>query len=319
MNCEHIRRIAIIGAGTMGTGIGLCFARAGYKVALYSRTSASLERAQMHIQRSLNLFVSEGGVSPEQAQAAEGRICTVTQLEKALGDAQFVIESVPEQLALKQNLFYKMESLCASDTILATNTSGLSITAIASACDYPERVLGLHWANPAEFVPLVEVIPGEETDQQVTDLTYQLAENAGKMPVIIRKEIPGFASNRLQFALLREALNLVAAGVVSAPDVDRVLKGGVGFRYPWLGPLETADLGGLDVFHTIANYLFKELNNAGAPPQFISEIVEAGKLGLKTGAGFYEYEKDARRHLLDKRDRFFARQLQTLEEIQGDH
>jgi len=318
VNFEQIHRMTIVGAGTMGAGIGLCFARAGYEVTLCSRTGESLERAMNHVHRSLRLFVSEGGCSSAQAQDTRERIHTETQLEKALAGAQCAIESVPEQLALKQSLFGEMETFCAPDTILATNTSGLSITVIASACAHPERVIGLHWANPAEFVPLVEVIPGEQTAQQVVDLVYRLSENAGKMPVIIRKEIPGFASNRLQFALLREALHLVAEGVVSAQDVDRVLKGGVGFRYPWLGPLETADLGGLDVFHAIATYLFKELSNADAPPQFFSEIVKAGKLGLKSGAGFYAYERDARQRLLEQRDRFFVRQLRMIEEIRGE-
>lgn len=315
MNLKQIRNMAMIGAGTMGAGIGLCFARAGYEVTLFSKTRAGLDRAAQHVERSLGLFVSEGGLSAESADAAKKRIRYTTQLKKALSEAQFVIESVPEQLKLKQELFRKMESLCAPDSILATNTSGLSITAIASACAHPERVIGLHWANPAEFVPLVEVIPGEKTSKKVVDMTYKISEKSGKMPVVIRKEIPGFASNRLQFAVLREALDLVTEGVVSPQDVDRVLKGGVGFRYPWLGALETADLGGLDVFHTIASYLFKELSKADSPPPFFTEIVQSGKLGIKTGAGFYEYEKDAREKLLNARDRFFVRQLKTIDEI----
>lgn len=319
MNLRQIQQIAMIGVGTMGAGIGLCFARAGYEVTLFSKTRAGLERAMQHVQRSIVLFVKEGGMSPGLAEAVKRRVHTTTQLKMALDGAQFVIESVPEQLKLKQDLFRKMESHCASDTILATNTSGLSITAIAAACEHPERVIGLHWANPAEFVPLVEVIPGKKTSKQVVNITYKLSERSGKMPVIIRKEIPGFASNRLQFAVLREALNLVAEGVVSVQDVDRVLKGGVGFRYPWLGPLETADLGGLDVFYTISTYLFKELSNADSPPQFFSEIVKRGKLGIKTGAGFYEYAEGDRERLLNARDQFFVRQLRTMEEIRNLH
>lgn len=315
MHLNQIRNMAMVGAGTMGAGIGLCFARAGYEVTLFSKTRAGLERAARHVERSLDLFVSEGGLSADLAGAAKKRIRYTTQLKQALHDAQYVIESVPEQLKLKQGLFRKMETTCAPDSILATNTSGLSITAIASVCVRPERVIGLHWANPAEFVPLVEIIPGKQTSKEVVDVTYEISERLGKMPVVIRKEIPGFASNRLQFAVLREALNLVAEGVVSPQDVDRVLKGGVGFRYPWLGPLETADLGGLDVFHAIASYLFKELSAAGSPPAFFTEIVQSGKLGIKTGAGFYEYEKDSREKLLNARDRFFVRLLKTMEEV----
>lgn len=315
MQLKRIHHLAMIGAGTMGAGIGLCFARAGYDVTLFSQTRAGLERALRHVQRSLDLFVREGGVSPEAAEATLRRIRTTARLKTALDGAQFVIESVPEQLKLKQDLFCKLEALCAANTILATNTSGLSISAIASVCARPQRVIGLHWANPAEFVPLVEVIPGQKTSKAVTSTTYRLAERLGKMPVVIKKEAPGFASNRLQFAMLREALHLVEAGIVSAADADRVLKGGVGFRYPWLGALETADLGGLDVFHTIAAYLFKELSTATAPPEFFTEIVRAGKLGIKTGAGFYEYAEGDRERILNARDQFFVRQLRTIEAL----
>jgi 3-hydroxybutyryl-CoA dehydrogenase len=315
MNLKRIRKIGVVGAGTMGAGIGLCCARAGYEVALFSKSRAGLERAMCHVQRSLDLLVRDGGLSPKAAEAALRRIRTTTRLKQAVAGAQFVIESVPEQLKLKQDLFRKLDTLCAPDAILATNTSGLSITAIASACARPQRVVGLHWVNPAEFVPLVEVIPGKETSKAAVNVAYQLAERLGKMPVVIQKELPGFASNRLQFALLREALHLVAEGVVSAQDVDRVLKGGVGFRYPWLGPLETADLGGLDVFHAIAAYLFKELSAAAEPPEFFSAMARAGKLGLKTGAGFYEYAEGDRERLLNARDRFFVRQLRTLSEV----
>jgi len=317
MNLKHIRQIGLVGAGTMGAGIGLCFAQAGYQVVLFSRTRAKLDQAQQNIRRSLNLLVQEALLTPETAHATEQRIHTTTRLKTCVSDAQFVIESVPEQLKLKQAVFKRIEALCAPDTILATNTSGLSITAIASVCRHPQRVVGLHWVNPAEFVPLVEVIPGQKTTKTTTHVTYQLAERSGKMPVVIQKEVPGFASNRLQFALLREALHLVDAGVVSAHAVDRVLKAGVGFRYPWLGPLETADLGGLDVFHTISAYLFKELSNLDTPPGFFGEIVRSGKLGIKTGAGFYDYASGDRERILHQRDLHFVRQLKSIRAMQG--
>lgn len=315
---EHIQTIAMIGAGTMGAGIGLCFARAGCRVMLCSQTAAGLERAGRHVQRSLGLLVSEGSITPTDAASIEHHLHLTLDWQQAVDGAQFVIESAPEQLALKQDLFRRIASRCAPDAILATNTSGLSITAIAAACSRPQQVIGMHWANPAELAPLVEIIPGEKTAEEVTRATVQLAERAGKMAVVIHKEIPGFASNRLQFAVLREALHLVAEGVVSAADVDRVLKGGVGFRYPWLGPLETADLGGLDVFHAIASYLFKELSQASAPPDFFSQMIQEGKLGIKTGAGFYDYAEGDRQRLLDARDRFFIRQMQTLESIRNE-
>lgn len=316
MRFEDVQRVAMIGAGTMGAGMAICFAQAGYEVALYSRSQASLERALDRIKSSQAVFVQEGLVSATEAEAAQGRIDTTTSLEEALDAVQFVLESVPEDLELKQKLFREMEFLCPADTILATNTSGLSITAIASVCQHQERVVGQHWANPPEIVPLVEVIRGEQTSSGTMDLVYDITKKLGKEPVRVRKDIPGFASNRLQYAVLREALYLVETGVLSPEDVDRTLKNGVGFRYPWLGPLETVDLGGLDVFHTISQYLFKELSTMQTSPAFFDQLAAAGKYGIKAGEGFYKYEAGARDEILRKRDLYFVRQLKLLREIQ---
>ncbi len=316
MEFEEIGRVAIVGAGTMGAGIGLCFAWAGYEITLYDLTAKVLDQASARIERSQATFVQEGLISAQTAQVARSRISFTSHLEEGLKGVQFVLEAVPERLELKQELFREMESLCSVDAILATNTSGLSITAIASACRHPERVGGLHWFNPAEIVPLVEVIRGEKTSDHTLEVIHRMSGKLGKVPVVINKEIPGFASNRLQFALLREALHLVEAGVISPQDVDRAVKCGVGFRYPWLGPFETADLGGLDVFHSIAQYLFKDLSAMPAPPGFFSQIVEEGKLGIKTGQGFYDYQKGAGEKILRQRDLYFVRQLKLIREIQ---
>ncbi len=315
MKFEEVERMAMVGAGTMGAGMAMCYAQAGYEVSLYSQSPEGLDRALSRIEKSQAVFVEEGLVSAEEAEAAQGRISTTTRLEEALAGVQFVLESVPEDLDLKQTLFREMESFCAADTILTTNTSGLSITAIASACQHPERVGGQHWANPAEIVPLVEVIRGEQTSDNTVDIIYRVTEKLGKMPVRVQKDVPGFASNRLQYAVLREALYLVEAGVLTPEDVDRTLKNGVGFRYPWLGPLETVDLGGLDVFYTISDYLFKELSTMQAPPEFFGQLAAEGKYGIKTGEGFYRYEPDARDEILRKRDLYFIRQLKLLREI----
>jgi 3-hydroxybutyryl-CoA dehydrogenase len=316
MRFEDVQRVAMIGSGTMGTGMAMCYAQAGYQVVLYSRTSESLERALGRIERSQAIFVQEGLISSQEAVEAQRQISTTTRLDEAMEGVQYVLESVPENLELKQALFREMEGLCPADTILATNTSGLSITAIATACQYPERVVGQHWANPPEIVPLVEVIRGEQTSDGTMDLVYHLTKKLRKEPVRVQKDIPGFASNRLQYAMLREALHLVEAGVLSPEDVDRTLKNGVGFRYPWLGPLETVDLGGLDVFHTIVQYLFKELSTMQTSPGFFDQLAAEGKYGIKAGEGFYKYGPDARDEILRKRDLYFIRQLKLLREIQ---
>lgn len=314
---EDVHRAAMIGAGTMGAGMGLCFAQAGYEVILYDVNEEQLDRARERIANSQAVFVEEGLVSAEDARAARNRIDGTIDLAQALDGVQYVLEAAPEKLALKQELFRKMEALCPSDTILATNTSGLSITEIASACRHPERVGGMHWANPAEIVPLVEVIRGAQTSDQTVDVIYRVTKRLGKVPVRVNKDVPGFASNRLQFAVLREALYLVQQGIVSAEDVDRTLKNGVGFRYPWLGPLETADLGGLDVFHSVAQYLLPNLSTMESTPDFFDELVAEGDLGIKTGKGFYDYEDVSRDEVLRKRDLYFVRQLKLIREIES--
>jgi 3-hydroxybutyryl-CoA dehydrogenase len=317
MKFEDIHNVAMIGAGTMGAGMSWCFAQAGYNVQLYDVSPQQLERACARIQAIQQLFVQEGLVAAQSAQAARERIVTATKLDESLAGVQYVLEAAPEKLDLKQNLFRQMESLCPPDTILATNTSGLRITDIASVCQHPERVGGMHWANPAEIVPLVEVIRGERTSDHTVAVIYQVTEKLGKMPVVVNKDIPGFVSNRLQYAVLREALHLVETGVVSAQDVDRTLKCGVGFRYPWLGPLETADLGGLDVFHGICQYLFKDLSHMTTSPEFFDQIVQEGKLGIKTGQGFYDYRGVSREEVLRKRDLYFIRQLKLIREVKA--
>jgi 3-hydroxyacyl-CoA dehydrogenase len=307
----------MIGAGTMGAGMGLCFAQAGYEVALYDVKEEQLDWARERIAKSQTVFVAEGLVSAAEAKAAQARIDVTTDLAQALDGVQYVLEAAPEKLSLKQDLFQEMETLCSPDTILATNTSGLSITEIASVCRHPERVGGMHWANPAEIVPLVEVIRGAQTSDNTIDVIYQVSEKLGKVPVRVNRDVPGFASNRLQFAVLREALFLVKEGIVSAEDVDRTLKNGVGFRYPWLGPLETADLGGLDTFHSVAQYLLPELSRMQSTPDFFDRLIEEGKLGIKTGEGFYDYQTASRDEVLRKRDLYFMRQLKLIREIES--
>jgi 3-hydroxybutyryl-CoA dehydrogenase len=315
---DLVKNVAITGSGTMGTGIGMCFAQAGYGVKLYDINSEALEAALKRMRNSQDVLIKEGVISEAAAQKARGKIKVTTQLKEALDEVEYVLEAIPEILNLKKSLFKEMESLCPPDTILATNTSGLSITSIASACRHPERVGGMHWVNPPELVPLVEVIRGDKTSEDTLVLIYEIAKKLGKIPIMVKKDVAGFAMNRLQYAALREAMHLVEAGVVSPEDVDRAMKYGAGFRYPWLGPLETADLGGLDVFYNVAGYLFKDLSNMDKAPDSFSKLIENGKLGIKTGQGFYHYEAGSREEILRKRDLYFVRQWKLIQETKGN-
>ncbi len=315
MNVDEIKKTALIGAGTMGSGMGLCFAQAGYDVILYDITTEHLNRALERIDNSQEVLIKESIIDPSLAERSKDRISVTTDLDKALEDVQFVLEAVPENLELKRQLYKDLEALTGPETILATNTSGLSITEIASVCAHPDRIGGMHWVNPPELVPLVEVIRGKSTSDDTVDLIYDLALKLGKMPVKINKEAPGIGLNRLQFAVLRESFHMIAEGIVSPEDLDRIMKYGLGFRYPWIGPLETADLGGLDVFYNISSYLFNELSNAEKPPESFKDLIEQGHLGIKTGQGFYEYDADARDEILRKRDLYFIRQWKLINKV----
>jgi 3-hydroxybutyryl-CoA dehydrogenase len=309
MECEGISRVAVIAAGTMGAGIAQCFAQGGLEVSLCDVEAPKIGAALERIDSSLLRFVNHGLLTLEGAQAARARIATSTDLAEAVNGAQCAIETVPEVLDLKQAVFSQLEEHMSEDAILATNTSGLSISRIAAGCKSPERVIGTQWWNPAELVPLVELIKGEHTSDATISVMHAVVQRLGKVPVIVRRDVPGFAGNRLQFALLREALNLVEAGIMSPEDVDRTVKFGVGLRYPCLGPFATADLGGLDVFLEISEYLFADLSTMTRPPDFFEDLVRRGSLGLKSGRGFFAYEDGKRDEVVRARDEYLLHQM----------
>lgn len=315
MTQEDITEVAVLGAGTMGAGIAQCFAQAGFSLRLYARREESLERARCRIEQSLANFLAEEIISPEESLRALDRLSTTMDLAVALEGAQYVVESIPEVLEQKQALFQEVDGLSPSTAFLTTNTSGLSISRIAEAVKRPERVAGMHWTNPAEIVPLVEIVRGDKTSEKTVEAVIHVALRIGKAPVVVQRDIPGFISNRLQLALFREALALVQQGICTPREVDRALKCGVGFRYPWLGPLETADFGGLDVFHRIAGYLFGDLSNLQEPPPLLEELVRQKRWGLKAGAGFYDYTDVDKGKELDRRDKYYLKQLRILKEM----
>jgi 3-hydroxybutyryl-CoA dehydrogenase len=286
-------RIAVIGAGLMGHGIAQIFAGKGWHVSLTDVDEAILVKAREGIRANLALLADNGIGRAEDVEPALGRIKTTLRLEEAVADASLVIEAVAERLDLKQELFRRLDAMCPSGTILATNTSVISITEIAARAENRRRIVGTHFWNPPYLVPLVEVVPGAGTSPEAVDSVYDILKKAGKHPVRVRRDVPGFVGNRLQHALWREAISIVDQGIADAATVDEVIKNGFGIRLPVLGPLETADMVGLDLTLQIHDYILRHLDRSVEPAPVLRDKVERGDLGFKTGRGFQEWSEQS--------------------------
>jgi 3-hydroxybutyryl-CoA dehydrogenase len=298
MNIEGIKKVGIVGAGTMGAGVAEIFAQFGYTVILYNRSKAGMERAVEHLQSKI--AVAPAPIETE-TDTAEAKIYTTRDLTE-LTQVDLISESIAENLEVKQDIFRQLDEICNAKTIFTTNTSGLSISQIATAVSHPERFAGVHFFNPPEIVPAVEVIKGAETSDVTCEDLIDLLRLMKKQPILVQKDVPGFVASRLQFAVVREALHLVEEGIASPADIDAVMKHGLGLRWALLGPLEIADLGGLDIFNTVGSYVAKSMSNATDSPKVLQDLVAAGKLGAKTGSGFYEYPPGKANALIAERD-----------------
>ena len=307
MSVEKIRNIAVIGAGLMGHGIAQVFATQGYAVTLLDIQPDVLSKAKDRVRAHLELMAERGIGTREEIGSILGRINTTLNLGEAVSGADFVVEAVSENLELKQKLFQDLDSLAAPDSILATNTSVISISEISLKARLPERIVGTHFWNPPYLIPLVEVVRGARTSPQVMDTTMELLRRAGKHPVRVNKDVPGFVGNRLQHALWREAISIVEKGIAEPQTVDEVIKMGFGIRLPVLGPLENMDLVGLDLTVAIHDYLLKHLEQSPHTSPLLKEKVEKGELGFKTRRGLYPWtpqgmgdlRKNLEEHLLE--------------------
>jgi 3-hydroxybutyryl-CoA dehydrogenase len=289
-----LEQIAVIGAGMMGHGIGQIFASHGHLVSLVDVNDEILAKAVENIRANLALLAKNGigNKNKKDIELAIKRIRLTRDLEEAVSKAQFVIEAVSENLDLKQALFQEMDSICPSDAVLTTNTSVISITEIAAKATRKDRIVGTHFWNPPYLVPLVEVVMGQETSPQTTDLTIDLLKSVGKHPVRVKKDVPGFVGNRLQHALWREAISIVEQGIADPATVDEVVKNGFGIRLPVLGPLENADMVGLDLTLQIHDYILKHIERSTKPSPFLKQKVRKEELGFKTGQGFQKWTPD---------------------------
>ena len=284
-----IENIAVIGAGLMGHGLAQIFAVHGHPVKLMDIKEELLEKAIENIRSNLTLMAEKGIGKLDDVEPAIGRIQTTSDLKEAAAGAQFVVEAVLENLELKQKLFKELDELCPEDTVLATNTSVISITEIAEKAKNRGRILGTHFWNPPHLIPLVEVIRGKDTSEEAMDTTYGLMKQVGKHPVRVNKDVPGFVGNRLQHALWREAISIVEQGIADPATVDECIKFGFGIRLPVLGPLENADMVGTDLTLAIHNYILKYIESSPDPSPLLKKKVEEGKLGFKSGQGFQEW------------------------------
>ena len=286
---EHI---AVVGAGLMGHAIAQVFASKGHEVSLMDVNERVLGEALENIRSNLG-FLAENGIGTEEdIEPALKNIRTTSDLREAATGARFVVEAVCERLDLKQGLFVKLEQYCSPQTIFATNTSAISITEIAAKVRRRERVVGTHFWNPPYLIPLVEVIGGRHTSAEVVDYTFDLLKTAGKHPVKVKKDVPGFVGNRLQHALWREAVSIVDQGIADAATVDEVIKNSFGIKLPVLAPLETADMVGLDLTLQIHEHILRRIDRSMSPAALLRRKVERGELGLKTGRGFYEWDSE---------------------------
>lgn len=306
MELQKLRTLVIAGAGLMGASMAQQFAGAGYPVTLYDISQQALEKGRQLIALNQSQAVESGASTHAQAEALQGRIAYTTD-KACFNRCQLVVESIVEDMAIKQDFWREVSALTPPDCVLATNTSGLSITAIATAVQNPGRFVGMHWFNPAHLIPLVEVISGQETAPETAEFIYALAESIGKKPIRVQRDAPGFIANRLQLAILREALHIAESGIGSIEDVDRCMKYGLGLRYACLGPFEVCDLGGLDTFYHIAQYLFGDLSNASQPTPLLADLYQSGAYGVKTGRGFYDYPDGKADAAVKERDRLFLK------------
>jgi 3-hydroxybutyryl-CoA dehydrogenase len=283
-----MKNVAVIGAGTMGNGIAHTFAQSGFKVQLIDINDTLLKKGLKTITKNLDRMIAKGSITETEKQETLGNITTFDNITEGVEYASLVIEAATENLELKLNIFKQLDKDCPDDTILATNTSSISITQIASVTSRPEMVIGMHFMNPVPIMKLVEIIRGYNTSDEVTEIIMDMSKTLGKIPVEV-KDYPGFVANRILMPMLNESIETLYNGVAGVEEIDTVMK--LGMAHP-MGPLQLADFIGLDVCLSILNVMYEGFKNPKyAPCPLLVNMVRAGKLGVKSGEGFYDYSE----------------------------
>tara|TARA_A100001037_G_scaffold132922_1_gene120576 strand:- start:7594 stop:8691 length:1098 start_codon:yes stop_codon:yes gene_type:complete len=303
MNADDIRKVAVVGGGLMGSGIAQEFATAGYDVALQDISTAQLDSALTRMRENLTMLAEHGLVDAGFIDGIVAGITPATSLESTVSDADIVIEAATEDVEVKQGLFRSLSELCPSHTILATTTSAIHPDVFADATDCPDRVIVTHFGIPNYLIPLVEMARAEKTSDETSAVVFALLEKIGKRPIVMKRPLQGFIANRLQFAMMREALNIISQGAATPEDIDTAIQNNFGRRYGITGPLAIFDMSGLNVVLKVAGQTVPHLATSDAPFDYIREKVADGKLGLSTGEGMYHWTSESaaalRRRLTD--------------------
>lgn len=311
MRLAEIKKIGIAGAGTMGSGIAQIFARKGYNVAITDIDQKYLEKSRRLVEIFNESLIEEGIITPDGAKAAV-ELISYTSDKGTFEDCDLIIEAIVEKMEIKQKFWQEVEGIASKEAFFATNTSGLSINDISKLVENKSRFIGMHFWNPPHIIPLVELIRTDDTSDETVSILKELLSIIDKEPVVVQKDAPGFIGNRLQFAVFREALHIVSEGIATIEDVDRAMRFGPGFRYPIIGPLQTADLGGLDTFYYISSYLFNELSDLKEAPEILKKLMDANQLGVKSESGFYNYSDGQDEEAIKNRDKMLFKMLKYI-------
>jgi 3-hydroxybutyryl-CoA dehydrogenase len=306
---NNIQRVLVIGAGIMGEGIAQTFAQAGLQVRLIDLDKETLSKCLVQIRKNVQQFIELGLIMDEPdcvTARIEGR--QTEDIAGAVKGCDYVIEAVPEILKLKKEILTRIMS-ANSQISVASNTSSFTIDELVEGVMYPERVIGLHYFNPAHIIPLVEIHRGRQTAEVVYQETLKLMQQSGKQTVLVRKEVPGFIVNRITAAIEREIDYLLDEGIVSPEDLDIAIKSSIGFRFACLGPMEVEDMIGLDTAMRVSQRMFKVLSNAAEPSPELVVKVKRGELGIKSGKGWYDYRSQTRENVLEEKNRVLLQQL----------
>ncbi|MCL4541366.1 MAG: 3-hydroxyacyl-CoA dehydrogenase NAD-binding domain-containing protein [Chloroflexi bacterium] len=304
------QRAAVLGTGAMGPGTALSLARGGLDTVLISRSPEGAERGLIRLRQLVEFLVGEKIFSPDQANETLSHLCTTSDRKMGLAHADIVIESIVEDLGTKRDLFVALEEDVREDTLLCSNTSGLRISEIAGKMSHPERAFTTHFWNPPHLVPLVEIVVGDRSHRDEAERLRVLLRRCGKRPVVVLKDVPGQLGNRLQHALIREALSMLEQGIASAADIEEALKAGPGLRWPVYGPFEHSDIVGLDLTLAVQSTVLPSLARNTEPSPLLRDKLAAGKKGVSTGEGIYRWTEADVQRVVTRRDRHLVRMLQ---------